>query len=79
MRSYVAEILGDDYNVEVVANGREALRAAQARPPDVIVSDVMMPEMDGVELVTQLKRDPALCVIPMTSFPHRQGGPSRRG
>ncbi|MFT3773996.1 MAG: ATP-binding protein [Minicystis sp.] len=65
MRSYLASILLADHDVELVTNGREALAAAAARRPDVIVSDVMMPEIDGCELVARLKQDPALRDIPV--------------
>ncbi len=65
MRSYLAEILTAGYEVELTTNGREALAAAQASRPDIIVSDVMMPEMDGFELVTRLKQDSELRDIPI--------------
>jgi signal transduction histidine kinase len=65
MRSYLREILGAEWEVELATNGREALSAAEARRPDVIVSDVMMPEMDGFELTARLKRNPELRDIPV--------------
>jgi CheY-like chemotaxis protein len=65
MRSYLREILAPEWEVELTTNGREALAAAAARRPEVIVSDVMMPEMDGFELTARLKRDPGLRDIPI--------------
>ncbi|MDC0674318.1 ATP-binding protein [Nannocystis radixulma] len=65
MASYIAGILGDDYAIELVSNGAEALRAVQARRPDVVLSDIMMPEMDGYELVARLKRDQSLRDVPV--------------
>ncbi|MFZ6177461.1 ATP-binding protein [Nannocystis pusilla] len=65
MRAYIAAVLGPDYAVELTANGLDALQAARARPPDVILADVMMPEMDGYELVTRLKRDDDLRHVPV--------------
>ncbi|XXR92803.1 ATP-binding protein [Sorangium sp. So ce406] len=65
MRSYIEEILLAEYEVALATNGREALEAIRASRPDVIVSDVMMPEMDGFELVRQLKREPELRSIPI--------------
>ncbi|WAS97906.1 ATP-binding protein [Nannocystis punicea] len=65
MRAYIAALLGHDYAVELTANGRDALHAARARRPDVILADVMMPEMDGYELVTRLKRDDDLRDVPV--------------
>ncbi len=65
MRAYMAETLAGDCAVRAVANGRLALDAARAERPDVIVSDVMMPELDGIELVARLKADPALRRVPV--------------
>ncbi|MCY1059244.1 ATP-binding protein [Nannocystis sp. SCPEA4] len=65
MRAYIASILRDDHDIVLTANGAEALAAARADRPDVIVSDIMMPEMDGYELVTRLKRAPDLRDIPV--------------
>jgi len=58
MRAWLSAMLAADYDVEAVENGARALAAARARPPAVIVSDLMMPEMDGLELVARLKADP---------------------
>ncbi len=65
MRDYVTEILSHDYRVETAENGLEALEAARVGRPDVIVSDIMMPEMDGLELVSRLKADEALRNVPI--------------
>jgi two-component system response regulator AtoC len=43
------------YDVEVAANGREALQFFADNPPDVVVTDIFMPEMDGFELIMKLK------------------------
>jgi PAS domain S-box-containing protein len=63
--SYMRDILSDRYAVTVVSNGREALAAARAGAPTVIVCDVMMAEMDGLELVSRLKADAELRRIPV--------------
>ena len=65
MRGYLTQILAGEYEIEAVGDGRSAIEAARARPPAVIVSDVMMPEVDGLELVWRLKQDPALRQIPI--------------
>lgn len=65
MRAYLASLLGRDYTLELVENGRQALEAVERRRPDVIVSDVMMPEMDGTELVARLKASRAHQDIPI--------------
>ncbi len=46
------------FEVEVARNGQEALAAIARRPPDVLLLDVMMPEMDGFEVCERLRADP---------------------
>ena len=46
-------------------NGRQALECVQAQPPDLILLDVVMPEMDGLSVCAQLKNDPATRLIPV--------------
>jgi CheY-like chemotaxis protein len=53
------------FNVTVVGNGQEALEAVQRTPPDVILLDWMMPELDGPETCRRLKSDPATAGIPV--------------
>jgi PAS domain S-box-containing protein len=73
MRSYLRSILLAEYEVGLATNGVEALEAIRARRPDVIVSDVMMPEMDGFELVRRLKGDAELRDIPIILLTARAG------
>ncbi|MBN9164210.1 MAG: hypothetical protein BGO98_38905 [Myxococcales bacterium 68-20] len=65
MRAFVTEVLAEDYLVEGVEDGRAGLAAAKAVPVDVIVSDIMMPGMDGLELVSLLKADSQLRNVPV--------------
>lgn len=51
--------------VTEVEDGLEALEAARKRRPDVILSDILMPRMDGLALTRELKRDPALAEVPV--------------
>ncbi len=51
--------------VTVVGNGQEALDAIRAQPPDVVLLDWMMSELDGPETCSQLKADPATAAIPV--------------
>lgn len=53
------------FTVTVVANGLEALDAVRAQPPDVILLDWMMPELDGPETCRQLKSNPDTAAIPV--------------
>lgn len=58
-----------DYRVALAENGKEALAKIDEDPPDLVVSDLMMPEMDGVELVrTVRRRYPTIPVILMTAY-----------
>jgi PAS domain S-box-containing protein len=64
MREYIGRILSDAYHVESASDGRHALAHAIASPPDLVLADVMMPGMDGFELVAQLREQiPSLPVI----------------
>ncbi len=53
------------YEVTVVENGRLAFEAATRAVPDVVITDVNMPEMDGLELVRRLKAHPATSRVPV--------------
>lgn len=66
------------YRVEVAVNGREALELAQRYRFDVIISDVQMPEMDGLELLAALKADPALADTPVILVTSLQADHDRR-
>jgi two-component system cell cycle response regulator len=55
----------EGYDVRTAANGREALAAVDSYPPDLIVTDVMMPEMDGFELVRRIRQNPQTKFIPL--------------
>ena len=55
----------EGFTVVVASDGAEGFEAAKAAAPDVIVSDVMMPKMNGIELVRALKADPATAAIPV--------------
>lgn len=62
----LAGMLGEEgYRVRPVPNGRLALQSAAADPPDLILLDINMPEMDGYETCRRLKADPVLKTIPV--------------
>jgi signal transduction histidine kinase/DNA-binding response OmpR family regulator/ligand-binding sensor domain-containing protein len=65
LRALVRRGLAARYRVTEARDGREALAMARANPPDLVVSDVMMPEMDGFELVAAFRADPDLDYVPM--------------
>ncbi len=55
----------EGYATMEAAGGREALALAQSAPPDIVLLDVMMPEMDGYEVARRLKADPATASVPI--------------
>ncbi len=73
LRAYVTSILAPHYDVRVVRNGVEALEALREERFDLVVSDVMMPEMDGFGLVAQMRADAALEAIPFIMLSARAG------
>lgn len=65
MRALLARLVGAEFRVRVARNGREALSAVHERAPDLLLLDVMMPEMSGTELCRAIKSDPATREIPV--------------
>ncbi|MFO0750582.1 MAG: ATP-binding protein [Myxococcota bacterium] len=64
MIRFLVALLAYDFNVITAQNGRDALRLSLERRPDLIISDVMMPEMDGIQLVTELRASPLTRHVP---------------
>lgn len=62
---YLESILYDEYKVISAENGRKGLEKAQRKIPDIVVSDVMMPEMDGLTMLRKLKNDIRTSHIPV--------------
>ena len=73
MREYLERLLSEHWSVEAVSNGMEALEAAHTRLPDLVLSDVMMPEMDGFQLLQALRSDPRTATIPIILLSARAG------
>ncbi len=65
MSRFIAEILSDDYHVSVVENGRKGLEFLEEIKPDLILTDYLMPEMDGFEMASEIKKTQRLAFIPM--------------
>jgi len=61
----VKGILVPEYKVKVVTSGALALKIVEKQPPDIILLDIMMPEMDGYEVCRRLKANPATAEIPV--------------
>jgi signal transduction histidine kinase len=77
MRDYVGRLLRQHWRVEIVADGAQALAAARRDRPNVILTDVMMPNLDGVGLLRALRADPALATVPIIMLSARAGEESR--
>ncbi len=73
MRDYVRRLLSKYWSVEAVANGNAALAAIQQRRPDLVLSDVMMPELDGFQLLKVLRANPETNNIPVVLLSARAG------
>ncbi|WIX92678.1 SpoIIE family protein phosphatase [Amycolatopsis sp. DG1A-15b] len=73
MRDYLVRLLRDDYAVTEVRDGVEAFAAACAEPPELIISDVMMPRLDGLGLLAELRADPRTAAVPVLLLSARAG------
>jgi len=65
VRDFIRMSLGNQYRIVEAKDGKEGLTMALEEEPDLIISDVMMPEMDGLELTRRLKTDMKTCHIPI--------------
>jgi signal transduction histidine kinase len=74
LRLFIATNLADDYQVEMAKDGLEGLELARRWVPDLIVSDIMMPRMDGYELTRQVRKDPSLSQVPVILATAKSGG-----
>ncbi|MCC8410673.1 response regulator [Mucilaginibacter sp. UR6-1] len=64
LRNFLQDSLQKHFRITVANNGREGLAKAEAQTPDMIISDVMMPDMDGIEFCRQIKQDQRTMHIP---------------
>ena len=68
-RAFLGTLLRDHgHRIIEATNGREGLEAARADRPDLIITDVLMPVMDGYEFVRQLRLDPATTHVPVLFY-----------
>jgi signal transduction histidine kinase/DNA-binding response OmpR family regulator len=77
MRAYVRGLLAHDYTVESVADGEQALGAARRQRPDLVLTDIMMPRLDGLELLKALRADESLRDVPIILLSARAGEEAR--
>ena len=77
MRQYLVRLLGTRYRIDAVPNGEAALAALRERLPDLILTDVMMPLLDGFGLLQALRTDPRTRAVPVVMLSARAGEESR--
>lgn len=77
MRDYVCRLLAADYEVEAVEDGQAAIERIRARRPDLVLTDVMMPRVDGFGLVQRLRSNEHTRSIPVIMLSARAGEESR--
>jgi PAS domain S-box-containing protein len=77
MRKYLGRLFGGQYEVEAVADGEEALNVIRERAPDLVLTDAMMPNLDGFGLLRELRADERLKTIPVILLSARAGEEAR--
>ncbi len=73
LRQYLASLLAPMYDVATATDGAAALDAVQIRTPELVLSDVMMPKLDGFGLVKKMRADPATASVPVILLSARAG------
>ena len=77
MCQYVVRLLAERYRVVAVPDGEAALAEARREPPDLVLTDVMMPQLDGFGLLRELRADPTTRDVPVILLSARAGEESR--
>lgn len=77
MRRHIRSLLEGQFNILTAPNGREALQVIKSEQPDIVLSDVMMPVMDGIQLLKAVKDDPATSNLPIILLTARAGEESK--
>jgi PAS domain S-box-containing protein len=77
MRDYMRRLLSANYEVIAVADGQQALQAIAQDKPDLVLTDVMMPNLDGFALLKALRENPETASIPVIMLSARAGEESR--
>ena len=77
LRAHVRDLLGDEFNLFLAADGRDGLKAARGYRPDLVITDQMMPNMSGRDLLRAIRDDPELCSLPVIFLTARVGSDAR--
>ncbi|HET8642258.1 MAG TPA: ATP-binding protein, partial [Pseudonocardiaceae bacterium] len=73
LREYLSDLLTGQYDLQLAANGADALAMARRRRPDLLLADVMMPKLDGFGLLAAIRADPVLRNLPVVLLSARAG------
>ncbi|MGO9953733.1 MAG: response regulator [Dissulfurispiraceae bacterium] len=72
MKLYKDELENEGYNVVTANSGKEALEVFRVEEPDIVTLDIMIPDIDGIQLLRQLKQEkPQTPVIMLTAYDYR--------
>ena len=77
MRDYLRRILGSHYQVDIVGDGRAALEQIRNHVPDLVLADVMMPSLDGFDLLAAIRADERVRSLPVILLSARAGEEAR--
>ncbi len=77
MRRYVSHLLAENYRTETAADGEQALEMIKNRKPDLVLTDVMMPRLDGFGLLKEIRSNPQNSGLPIIMLSARAGEESR--
>jgi len=77
MRAYIERLLGAHWDVDTVEDGNSAIEAIWKSPPDLVVTDAMMPGLDGFGLLAAIRNDPGLRDLPVIMLSARAGEEAR--
>lgn len=77
MRDHIRSLIENRYETLTAANGVEALQLIRSHKPALVLSDIMMPEMDGIALLKAVKADPDIAQVPVILITARAGEESR--
>ena len=77
LRKYIRTQISHEFNVMEASNGNDGLRMAQEKIPDLIITDIMMPEMDGVAMTLNIRQDQRTSHIPIIILTARDDGETK--
>ena len=77
MRDYAARLLRSEFRVAIANNGQEGLAIVQTQKPDLVLTDIMMPVLDGFGLLTAIRSDPNIAGTPVVMLSARAGEEAR--